>query len=107
MRMVFLSFSEDQTDEVMEILKSERIGDYVRWDEIKGQSSGYRPRMGTDVWPGHSGAVVFPLTEERIAVLCETVEKFNREAEYEGISMFVWNIDCMVLKEPKKREPKQ
>lgn len=102
MKMVFMYFFEGKTDEVMDLLKSEKIENYVRWDEIKGQSAGYRPRMGTDVWPGNNGAVQFPVEDDRIEELCNIVTKFNEEAEYEGISMFAFDITCMVVKESQK-----
>ncbi len=102
MKMVFMYFFEGKTDEVMELLKSEKIDNYVRWDEIKGQSSGFRPRMGTDVWPGNNSAVQFPLEDERINMFCEKITKFNEAAEYEGISMFAFDITCMVIKEVQK-----
>ena len=101
MKMVFMSFFEGKTDEIMELLKSEKIENYVRWDEIKGQSDGFRPRMGTDVWPGHNGAVQFPVEDDRIAELCEIITKFNEATEYEGISMFAFDISCMIVKEHK------
>ncbi len=98
MKMVFMSFFEGKTEEVMEILKSEKIENYVRWDEIKGQSAGYRPRMGTGVWPGHNGAVQFPIEDERVDDLIEKIDIFNRATEYEGISAFVFDISRMTLK---------
>ena len=104
MKMVFMYFFEGKTEEIMEILEAEKIENYVRWDEIKGQSAGFRPRMGTDVWPGHNGAVQFPIEDERVPGLCEIVSKFNEAAEYEGISLFVFNIERMVVKEPQKRD---
>ncbi len=104
MKMVFMYFFEGKTEEIMEILEAEKIENYVRWDEIKGQSAGFRPRMGTDVWPGHNGAVQFPIEDERVPGLCEIVSKFNEAAEYEGISLFVFNIERMVVKEPQKQE---
>ena len=104
MKMAFMSFFEGRTEEIIEILKEGNIENYVQWDEIKGQSAGYRPRMGNDVWPGHNGAVQFPIEDDRVPGLCETVTKFNEAAEYEGISLFVFNIECMVVKEPKKQE---
>jgi len=100
MKMVFMSFFEGKTEEIIEILKAGSIENYVQWDEIKGQSAGYRPRMGNDVWPGHNGAVQFPIEDDRVPGLCETVTKFNEE--YEGISLFVFNIECMVVKEPQE-----
>ncbi|HDL00799.1 MAG TPA: hypothetical protein ENH23_01015 [candidate division Zixibacteria bacterium] len=102
MKMVFMYFFEGKTDEVMDLLKSEKIENYVRWDEIKGQSAGYRPRMGTDVWPGNNSAVQFPVEDDRMEELCGIVTKFNEEAEYEGISMFAFDITCMVVKELQK-----
>ena len=104
MKMVFMYFFEGKTEEIMEILEAGKIENYVRWDEIKGQSVGYRPRMGNDIWPGHNGAVQFAVEDERVPELCEIVRKFNEAAEYEGISLFVFNIECMVVKEPKKQE---
>ena len=104
MKMVFMSFFEGKTEEIIEVLKAGNIENYVQWDEIKGQSAGFRPRMGTDVWPGHNGAVQFPIEDERVPGLCEIVSKFNEAAEYEGISLFVFNIERMVVKEPKKRD---
>jgi len=100
MKMVFMSFFEGKTEEVMEMLESEKIENYVRWDEIKGQSAGYWPRMGNDIWPGHLGAVQFAIEDDRVGALCEIVTKFNESTEYEGISMFVFDIVCMVVKEP-------
>jgi len=36
--------------------------------------------------------------------LCGIVTKFNEEAEYEGISMFAFDITCMVMKGVKKEK---
>jgi hypothetical protein len=102
MKMVFMSFFEGKTDEIMELLKSEKIENYVRWDEIKGQSAGFRPRMGNDVWPGNNGAVQFPLEDDRLDSMMEKIEEFNKEAEYEGLSAFVFDIARMAVKKPEK-----
>jgi len=102
MKMVFMSFFEGKTDEVIEILEAGKIENYVRWDGIKGQSTGYYPRMGNDVWPGNNSAVQFPIEDDRVEELCELVTKFNEAAEYEGISMFIFDLTCMVVKKPSK-----
>ena len=103
MKMVFLSFYEGKTDEVIAILKSEKIESYVRWDEVKGQAAGFRPRMGTDVWPGHNGALQFPIEDGRVDRLFELISHVNQAAEYEGISAFVFDLTRMLVKEPKQR----
>ena len=102
MKMVFMSFFEGKTEEVMEILKSEKIENYVRWDGIKGQSAGYRPRMGTQVWPGNNGAMLFPIEDDRLDSLMKKVEQFNQDTEYEGISAFGFDIARMSVKKPKE-----
>lgn len=102
MKMVLMLFYEDKTDEVMELLKSERVEDYVQWDKTKGQSAGFRPRMGTAVWPGNNGAVMFPVGDEQTVSILDRVTKFNEDAEYEGIAAYVFEISQMAVRTPKK-----
>ena len=102
MKMVFMSFFEGKTDEVMELIESEGVEFYVRWDQVKGKSIGYRPRMGSQIWPGYDGAVQFPIEDEKVDMLIEKIEKFNRETEYEGLSAFFFDISKAIIKKPSK-----
>ncbi len=102
MKMVFMSFFEGKTDEVTELLESENVEFYTRLDQVKGKSLGFRPRMGTQVWPGYNGAVLFPVQDEQVDRLLDKVNRFNEETEYEGISAFVFDIAKMVVKKPSK-----
>ena len=98
MKMVFMSFFEGKTDEVLELLESEHIESYTLWPKTQGKAAGFRPRMGTQVWPGNNGAVLFPIEDDRLDSLMEKVEEFNQEAEYEGLSAFVFDITNMAVK---------
>lgn len=100
MKMVFLSFFEGNTDEVLELLEAEHVESYTHWAKTKGKAAGFRPRMGTQVWPGDNGAMLFPIDDHRLDSLMEKVEEFNREAEYEGLSVFVFDIAAMAVKKP-------
>ena len=92
MKMVFMSFFEGKTDEVLELLESEHVESYTHWAKTQGKAAGFRPRMGTQVWPGNNGAVFFPIEDDRLDSLMEKVERFNQDAEYEGIAAFVFDI---------------
>ncbi len=98
MKMVFMSFFEGKTDEVTELLETENIESYTLWNKIQGRAPGYRPRLGTQVWPGNNGAVIFPVEDERVDPLLAKVSQFNEAAEYEGISAFVLDMTKMVVK---------
>ena len=98
MKMVFMSFFEGKTDEVMELLDSEQIEFSTHWAKTQGKAAGFRPRMGTQVWPGNNGAVLFPIEDDRLDSLMEKVEQFNQEAEYEGLSAFAFDIARMTVK---------
>ena len=102
MKMVFMSFFEGKTDEVIELLESEYVESYTHWPKTQGKAAGFRPRMGTQVWPGNNGAVFFPIEDDRLDSLMEKVELFNQEAEYEGLSAFAFDIARMTVKKPKK-----
>ncbi len=102
MKMVLIYFYEDKTDEVMELLKTECIENYLMWDKVKGQPAGFRPRMGSAVWPGHNGAVMFPVGDEQSVSILDRVNRFNEDAEYEGIAAYVFEISQMAVKTPKK-----
>ena len=102
MKMVFMSFFEGKTEEVIELLESEHVESYTHWAKTQGRAAGFRPRMGTQIWPGNNGAVLFPIEEDRLSSLMEKVEEFNREAEYEGLSAFVFDIASMVVKKPSE-----
>jgi len=101
-KMVFMSFFEGKTDEVMELLESEHVESYTHWAKTKGKAKGFRPRMGTQVWPGNNSAVLFPIEDDRLDSLMEKVEQFNQETEYEGFSAFVFDIARMKLKKPEE-----
>ena len=102
MKMVFMSFFEGKTDEVLELLESEHVESYTHWAKTQGKAAGFRPRMGTQVWPGNNGAVLFSIEDDSLDSLMEKVEQFNREAEYEGLSAFVFDIARMAVKKPKE-----
>ena len=102
MKMVFMSFFEGKTDEVMELLESEHVETYTHWPKTHGKAAGFRPRMGTQVWPGNNGAVLFQIDDDRLDSLMEKVELFNQEAEYEGLSAFAFDIARMATKKPEE-----
>ena len=98
MKMVFMSFFEGKADEVIELLESENVKFYTKWDKMQGKSLGFKPRMGSHIWPGNNCAVVFPIEDERVEPLLEIINRFNEESEYEGISAFLFDIFSMVVK---------
>lgn len=100
MKLAFMSFFEEKTDEVLELIESEEVTSYTHWPKTQGKAAGFRPRMGTQVWPGNNSAVIFPIEDDRVDSLIEKIEKFNRDTEYEGISAFVFDITRMAQKEP-------
>ena len=102
MKLVFMSFFEGKTDEVLELLESEHIESYTHWPKTQGKAIGFRPRMGTQVWPGNNGSVLFPIDDDRLDSLMTKVEQFNSETEYEGISACAFDIARMAVKEPMK-----
>ena len=102
MKMVFMSFFEGKTDEVLELLESEHIESYTHWPKTQGKAEGFRPRMGTQVWPGNNGSVLFPIEDDRLDSLMAKVEQFNQKTEYEGISAFAFDIARMAMKEPSE-----
>ena len=102
MKMVFMSFFEGKTDEVLELLESEHVETYTHWPKTQRKAAGFRPRMGTQVWPGNNSAVFFPIVDDQIEQLMVKVDEFNQETEYEGISAFVLDIVRMATKKPKE-----
>ena len=102
MKMVFISFFEGKTDEVLELLESEHVESYTHWPKTQGKAAGFRPRMGTQVWPGNNSTVLFPIEDDRLDSLMEKVEQFNQETEYEGLSAFAFDIARMVVKKSKE-----
>jgi hypothetical protein len=58
--------------------------------------------MGTQVWPGNNGAVLFPIEDDKLDSLMEKVEQFNRKTEYEGISAFGFDVARMAVKKPSE-----
>ena len=102
MKMVFMSFFEGKTDEVLELLELQHVESYTHWPKTQGKAVGFRPRMGTQVWPGNNGSVLFPIEDDRLNSLMDKVEQFNKKAEYEGLSAFVFDIARMTVKKPKE-----
>jgi len=102
MKMVFMSFFEGKTDEVLELLESEQVKSYTHWPKTQGKAAGFRPRMGTQVWPGNNGAVLFPIEDDGLDSLMEKIEQFNQKSEYEGLSAFAFDIARMAVKKPEE-----
>ncbi|SYZ72020.1 conserved hypothetical protein [Candidatus Zixiibacteriota bacterium] len=100
MKMVFLTFFEGKTDEVIELLTSEHVQSYTHWPKTHGKSAGFRPRMDTEVWPGNNAVVLFPIDDKQLDALMDNVHRFNEETEYEGISAFAFNVERMEIKKP-------
>ena len=102
MKMVVMEYRLRLCDLGLELLESEHIESYTHWPKTQGKAAGFRPRMGTQVWPGNNGSVLFPIEDDRLDSLMEKVEQFNQKAEYEGLSAFAFDIARMAVKKPKE-----
>ena len=49
MKMVFMSFFEEKTDEVLQLLESEQVAFYTHWTKTQKKAAGFHPQIKTQI----------------------------------------------------------
>ena len=80
MKMTFIVHNENETELVMQLLKSAQIDYYTRWDHTTGKGHGTEPHLGTGTY-GSTNAVLMIAFEEEppLAALIEEIKSTNEQ----------------------------
>jgi len=97
MKAVFITYNQSLTEEVQKILDKLSIRGYTQWTDIKGRGSVKgKPHEGTHTWPELNNAYLTIIEDEKVPLLLERLQLFNKEVEDQGLRAFVWNIESAI-----------
>lgn len=94
MKAVFISYNQSITDEIQEILDSLSIKGFTQWMEVKGRGSvSGEMHEGTHTWPELNNAHLTIVSDDKVSLLLEKLNKFDKQVEEQGLRAFVWKIE--------------
>ena len=93
MKMVFIVYNIAINDEVMEILRAEKIEQYTRWERVTGVGKTSGPHLDTHVWPAVNSVLVVAVEEDKKNRLIEEIKELRKKIGKEGIKAFVLPLE--------------
>jgi hypothetical protein len=70
------------------------IRGFTRWTETFGRGSERgEPHYGTHAWPSKNGTILAVVHDGEVAALLDDLRRLNEQAEQQGLSAFVWNVE--------------
>ena len=97
MKAVMIVFNHGITEELDELLETNAIRGYTRWEQVQGRGSkSGEPHMGTHVWPGMNSALLAVVEDGKVESLLAGVRRIDEVAGKQGIRAFVWSVEAWV-----------
>ncbi len=94
MKAIFITYGQTLTEPIQDILDSESIRGFTRWDETFGRGSNKgEPHYGTHAWPTKNACILSIVSDEEAERLMPRLRQLNEKAEAQGLSAFVWNVE--------------
>ena len=80
MKIAFIICNEVYTPRIMEILSSNGVDYYTRWEQVKGKGHGTEPHLGTRSFPALNVVLMIAFEEqERLEKVIEQIRATNSE----------------------------
>ena len=95
MKMIMLVFNEAMDDEVMEVLRHCRLGNYTRINGVFGKGTTSGTHLGTEIWPGRNNSLLMAVPDEAAEPLLKCILELRRTMGAEGIKAFTWNLESV------------
>lgn len=96
MKLLFITYDADFDEEVMEILNSQGITGFTKWDRVLGKGKNSEPRLDNAVWPGFNCAVAAVISDEEQEKIMETLTKFSLQLDGKGFKVFVLPVSTVI-----------
>ena len=97
MKLVFISFHFEYTEEIEAILDRHDIRDYVRYPMLESKDVDGK-HFGTQVFPGNSSVVQALVDEERLQSIKEELKAFQEAQDsHRHLQAFVLPIESNLL----------
>ncbi|MDR3184923.1 MAG: hypothetical protein LBT49_05905 [Prevotellaceae bacterium] len=94
MKAVLITYGQSLGQPVEDLLDKLNIRGFTRWPETFGRGSAQgEPHYGTHAWPSKNGTVLTVVHDDEVAALLSALRHLNDQAEQQGLSAFVWNIE--------------
>ena len=93
MKMVFIVYNIAINDEVMEILRAEKIEQYTRGERVTGVGKTSGPHLDTHVWPAVNSVLAVAVEEDKRNRLIEEIKGLRKKIGKEGIKAFVLPLE--------------
>jgi hypothetical protein len=94
MKAILITYGQSLSQPIEELLDKLNIRGFTRWTETQGRGSETgEPHYGTHAWPSKNATVITIVNEEQSALLLSKLRLLNAEAEEQGLSAFVWNVE--------------
>jgi nitrogen regulatory protein PII len=94
MKAVLITYGQSLGRPIEDLLDQLGIRGFTRWTETfgRGSESG-EPHYGTHAWPSKNGTILAVVQDDMVAALMDALRRLNEQAEQQGLSAFVWNIE--------------
>jgi nitrogen regulatory protein PII len=94
MKAIFITYGQSLTRPVEEVLNKLEIRGFTRWAETQGRGSETgEPHYGTHAWPSKNGSVIAIVRDEEVEPLLDALRLMNEQADEQGLSAFVWDVE--------------
>ncbi|MDR3350396.1 MAG: hypothetical protein LBN98_01950 [Prevotellaceae bacterium] len=94
MKAILITYGQSLTRPVEDLLDKLNIRGFTRWTETFGRGSeNGEPHYGTHAWPSKNGSLLAVVPDSDVAALMAALRRLNGQAEQQGLSAFVWNIE--------------
>ena len=95
MKMIMLVFNEAMDEEVLEVLRHCRLGNYTRLNGVFGKGTTSGTHLGTEIWPGRNNSLLMAVPDEAVEPLLKCIRELRKTMGAEGIKAFTWNLESV------------
>ncbi len=94
MKAIFIVFGQTLNEPVLDILDSEGVRGFTRWEETFGRGS-YKgePHYGSHAWPTKNSSILAVVQDYQVDGVMNRLRSLNQKAEAQGLNAFVWPIE--------------
>jgi hypothetical protein len=94
MKAILITYGQSLGRPVEDLLDNLGIRGFTRWTETFGRGSDAgEPHYGTHAWPSKNATVLAVTDEQKASVLLDALRQLNEQAEQQGLSAFIWNVE--------------
>ncbi len=94
MKMIYCTCNISVLDELIEMMRSEKIDSYQVVEKVTGKDHAGDPRLNTSVWPGFNSSFTAMVKDEKVPKVVKMINDYNEKAinRNEIITFCSWNL---------------